>query len=69
MPSLNLTIPTVWTHANEPDKIHYTVVKTDGSRRHLVAKRGSALFTVLRDHLDAIGYTGPKTEEKVSADA
>ena len=59
MPRLNLTIPTVWTHTGEEDKVHYTVLKTDGARRHLVAKRGSAMFNVLRDHLDAIGYTGP----------
>lgn len=49
----SIVIPTVWTHANEPDKVHYTVVTRDGTRRHLIAKRGSALFTVLRDHLDA----------------
>ena len=70
MPRLDIPIVTVWTHDSQPDRIHYTVATPEGGRRHLFAKNDTALYHVLRAHLDAIGYEGPaSTASKRKVDA
>ncbi len=62
MPVVNVQIPVAWRHANEEGRIHYRIVKTDGSPRRLYVDEGSPLYQVLAEHLDAIGYEGPSDE-------
>jgi hypothetical protein len=53
-------ITKAWWHRDEgSDRIHYTVTRADGWVRHLYADAPSALHTVLREHLDAVDYSGP----------
>ena len=52
-----------WRHTGEEGKLHYRMRKPDGSTRHLIAREGDALDEVLEQHLAAIGYTGPKSDE------
>lgn len=66
MPRLTQPIIEVaWRHTGEVGKIHYRARRADGSNRHLIARKGEALYELLEQHLQAIGYTGPKsgTEE------
>jgi hypothetical protein len=58
-------IEVAWRHTGEVGKIHYRAKRPDGSNRHLITKEGDALYELLEQHLQAIGYTGPKsaTEE------
>lgn len=37
----------IWSHDTEPDRIHYILVNSEGTQRHLIADRGSALFSML----------------------
>jgi hypothetical protein len=37
------TIPRVWTHDGEPDRVHYLLASADGTTRHLWAPVDSAL--------------------------
>jgi hypothetical protein len=50
-----------WRHTGETGKIHYRVRRPDGSTRHLITREGEALYEVLQQHLDTIGYTGPQS--------
>lgn len=65
MPVLNeARITKAWRHTGETGRIHYTVKKANGDPRHLVVDEGSALYEVLAQHLDALGYTGPKSAQE-----
>ena len=67
MPKLNQPIIEVaWRHTGEVGKIHYRAKRADGSNRHLIAKEGEALYALLEQHLQAIGYTGPKNKTEES---
>jgi hypothetical protein len=48
--------------------IHYGAKRPDGSNRHLITKEGDALYGLLEQHLQAIGYTGPKTAAEDAAE-
>lgn len=66
MPVLTAAITKAWRHANEPDRIHYTIVRPNGEVRHLYAERGTGLYGVLNEHLLVKGYTGPRSAEVVT---
>jgi len=69
MPGLTQPIIEVaWRHTGEVGRIHYRAKRVDGSDRHLIAKEGEALYAVLEQHLQAIGYTGPKSPEEESSE-
>lgn len=54
-------IEVAWRHTGEKGKIHYRAKRPDGSNRHLIAREGEALYVLLDTHLQALGYTGPKS--------
>ena len=62
-------IEVAWRHTGEVGKIHYRAKRPDGSNRHLITKEGDALYELLEQHLQAIGYTGPKTAAEGSNEA
>lgn len=67
MPKLNQPIIEVaWRHTGETGKIHYRAKRPDGSNRHLIAREGEALYVLVESHLQAIGYTGPKSASEAS---
>ena len=61
-------IEVAWRHSAEQGKIHYRAKRPDGSNRHLVAREGEALYDLLESHLQAIGYTGPKSAAEESVE-
>jgi hypothetical protein len=69
MPKLTQPIIEVaWRHTGEVGKIHYRAKRADGSNRHLIAKEGEALYELLEQDLQAIGYAGPKTGAEADAE-
>ena len=52
-----------WKHTGEEGKLHYRMRRPDGSTCHLIAHEGETQCEVLEQHLAAIGYTGPKSDE------
>ncbi|WP_311208453.1 MULTISPECIES: hypothetical protein [unclassified Aeromicrobium] len=56
-------VEVAWRHTGEVGKIHYRAYRPDGTRRHLIARDGEALYELLEQHLLALGYTGPGQTE------
>lgn len=71
MPNLSdVTIIAAWRYRNEIgriDRIHYTVRRADGGKRRCYVDPPNALYKVLDEHLQAIGYTGPKPRKREAA--
>lgn len=53
-----------WRQKNEADRIHYIAKRADGSDRRLYADAGSALYALLDEHLLAMGYAGPQSDDE-----
>jgi hypothetical protein len=64
MPVLKAPVITrAWRYASEENRIHYRVVRPDGSDRHLHVDQDHPLYEVLEAHLLALGYTGPASKQ------
>lgn len=65
MPQLaQATIVRAWRYAKTPQRIEYIVLGPDGSERHCWVEQPAPLYQVLDDHLNAVGYTGPQSDEE-----
>lgn len=67
----NLQITKAWQYGERgaDKRIHYAIVRADGRTRHLHEDPGSALYVILWEALDAIGYfERPPAEGPVRVD-
>lgn len=59
-------IEVAWRHSGEAGKIHYRAKRADGTNRHLITREGEALYDLLEQHLQAIGYSGPRSADEAT---
>lgn len=65
MPTINeRIILRAWWYDNQPGKLHFIAAQPDGSERRLWMDEGNVLYPLVRAHLDAIGYEGPKPGDR-----
>lgn len=64
MPHVNVKIARAYRQTGETGRIHYIVVRADGSERRLYVDRdtGRGLYDFLDEQLVDQGYTGTKAD-------
>ncbi len=65
MPRLDsATIVRAWRHTKTPQRIEYIVLGPGGAERRCWVEQPAPLYQVLDDHLKAVGYSGPRSDEE-----
>ena len=69
MPQIQITIARAYRQAGETGRIHYILVRSDGSERRLYADRkmDPGLYRFLNEELLVQGYCGPKADPDAAA--
>jgi hypothetical protein len=64
VPHVDIKIARAYRQSGETGRIHFIVVRPDGSERRLYADRASnrGLYDLLNDELLSQGYTGTKQD-------